>query len=203
MVLARIVAPDAHHLLDPPHSFRRPRPVDRQLDADDAAADHGSGERVARLMAQVARRKSAASALLACTVANEPPWPVAEGLQQVGRLRAAHLAHDDVVGAVAQGVAHRSRIVTSRPARPRASKARSWRSGGATRACPHKEDAALGREQRHKGIQERRLAGAGAVRGKRLPPLLSAARATTSAVSAGTARAVIRPARSTKTTPGR
>ena len=29
-----------------------------------------------------------------------------EGLQQVGRLSAANLAHDDVIGAVTQGVAH-------------------------------------------------------------------------------------------------
>ena len=47
--------------------------------------------------------------------------PGVEGLEQVGRLGAAYLADDDVIGPVAQAWRTRSRIVTSRPASPRAS----------------------------------------------------------------------------------
>ena len=53
-------------------------------------------------MAQLAIRDKALSALLACTVVSDP-WPVS--LQQVRRLSAANLAHDDVIRAVTQRVA--------------------------------------------------------------------------------------------------
>ena len=57
-------------------------------------------------MAQLASRESADSALLAWTVVSEPPCPGVEGLQQVGRFAAAHLADDDVIGPVPEGVTH-------------------------------------------------------------------------------------------------
>ena len=56
-------------------------------------------------MAQLAIRDKALSALLACTVVSDPPWPVLSACRQVRRLSAANLAHDDVIrgGDVARG----------------------------------------------------------------------------------------------------
>ena len=51
-------------------------------------------------MAQLAIRDKALSALLACTVVSEAAVSGIEGLEQVRRLPAANLAHDDVIRAV-------------------------------------------------------------------------------------------------------
>ena len=49
-VLARVVVPDAHHLLDPPHALGRPHLVNDGLDAvDHPLADDRSGKGIARL----------------------------------------------------------------------------------------------------------------------------------------------------------
>ena len=62
---------------------------------------HGSSPPLC--IAQLAKRDRALSALFAWTVVREPPCPV---LRACNRSAAAHLADDDVIGAVPQGVAH-------------------------------------------------------------------------------------------------
>ena len=57
-------------------------------------------------MAQLASREKALSALFAWTVVRDPPWPVLRACNRCGGFAAAHLADDDVIGPVPQGVAH-------------------------------------------------------------------------------------------------
>ena len=88
-----------------------------------------------------------------------------------------------VIRVVAQGVATRSRIVTSRRARPRASRRPQLaRRGRGSSVCSIGNDAALGRRQRHPRVPQRGLAGSrcrpssagcarsGARPGRRPPP---------------------------------
>ena len=251
--------------------------VHDQLDpVDHAAADHRPGERVARLHGAGRQARERRLGVVGVHGGQRAAVAGVEGLEQVGGLGAAHLAHDDVIGTVAQGVAHEvaDRHVAAREA-PRLEAHAVVAAEPQLQRVLDRDDAAPGRQQRHQRVQERRLAGAGAPRDqdvaaaperrprplghrrgerparrqlpdregaapeaadrdrgarggrgaadgdagavgearvddrrrRRVQPqgardLESAARATTSAVSAGTARAAIRPARSTKTAPG-
>ncbi len=65
-----------------------------------------NGKRDPLNSASVARRRSASTGPLACTVDSAPSWPVFKRLQQVERLGAAHLADDDAVGSHAQRGPH-------------------------------------------------------------------------------------------------
>ena len=114
-------------------------------------------------MAHVASRDSAASALFAYTVTKLPPCPVFERLEHVRGLGASHLADHYVIGPVAQSVPHQiaaRQVAAGKPAGLEAQAIGPLQPQ--LQRIFDGDDAAVGRQERHQRVQQRRLAGAGA-----------------------------------------
>ena len=95
-----------------------------------------------------------------------------EGLQEVGGFAAAHFADDDVIGSVAQGVTHqvadRDRAVLQ-PARLEADA--SWgESMRSSKVSSIADDPLVVGDEFDEGIEERRLAAAGAAAHENVAP---------------------------------
>ena len=145
---------------------------------DDAAADDRPRQLAARLHGAGRQARQRRRRVVGVDRRQVAAVPRVQCLEQIGRLSAAHLADDDVIGPVAQGMPHQVAD-------------RHVAAGGVPRLEPQavraaepqlqrvldRDDAAPGRQQRHQSIQQRRLPRAGASEIRTLRSLRSTAAA--------------------------